>query len=130
LIATRRVDNLFFCTLQDGQEIAARTVIAACGSWNGKSVFNMPPGDGGPSALFAFKGHFRGSALPQGLMPLLGFPGGYGGMVHTDEGRVSLSCCIRRDTLAKVRLRYGGRAADAVLAHIAATTLGVPPALA
>ena len=32
-------------------------------------------------------------------MPLLAFPGGYGGMVNTDGGRVSLSCCIRRDTL-------------------------------
>jgi flavin-dependent dehydrogenase len=127
--ATRRVDNLSICTLEDGQEIVARTVIAASGSWNGKGAFNMPPGDGSPSALFAFKGHFRGGALPQGLMPLLGFPGGYGGMVHTDEGRVSLSCCIRRDTLAKVRLRYGGKAADAVLAHITATTRGVAQAL-
>ena len=32
-------------------------------------------------------------------MPLLVFPGGYGGMVHSDDGRVSISCCIRRDTL-------------------------------
>ena len=27
-------------------------------------------------------------------MPLMVFPGGYGGMVHSDHGRVSLSCCI------------------------------------
>ena len=30
-------------------------------------------------------------------------PGGYGGMVHSDHGRVSLSCCVRRDQLDACR---------------------------
>ena len=63
-------------------------------------------------------------------MPLLAFPGGYGGMVHTDGGRVSLSCCIRRDGLE--RCRRSGRdveAGEAVLAHIASSCRGVALAL-
>jgi flavin-dependent dehydrogenase len=63
------------------------------------------------------------------LMPLLAFPGGYGGLVQSDGGRVSLSCCIRRDALAAVRDRHGGRAGEAVLAHILANTLGAKLAL-
>ena len=117
------------CTLEDGLEIAARTVIAACGSWNAKGIFAVPHSADAPSDLFAFKGHFIGGALPPGLMPLLAFPGGYGGMVMSDGGRLSLSCCIRRDVLAQARQRHGGKAAEAVLAHIRATTMGVDQAL-
>lgn len=117
------------CTLQDGQEIAARVVIAACGSWNAKGIFAVPVRADAPSDLFAFKAHFRGDALPPGLMPLLAFPGGYGGMVQSDGGRLSLSCCMRRDVLAAARQRHGGKAAEAVLAHIRATTQGVETVL-
>ena len=52
-------------------------------------------------------------------MPLLVFPGGYGGMVLADHGRLSLSCCIRRDTLAGIRAAYAtASAAEAVHRHI------------
>ncbi len=63
-------------------------------------------------------------------MPLLAFPGGYGGLVMSDSGHTSLSCCIRRDVLAQARTRHGGKAAQAVIAHIRATTRGVDEALA
>jgi flavin-dependent dehydrogenase len=64
-------------------------------------------------------------------MPLLAFPGGYGGMVHTDGGRVSLSCCIRRDQLERCRqLSPDVRAGEAVLSHIVASCKGVSLALA
>ena len=51
-------------------------------------------------------------------MPLVLFPGGYGGMVHSDAGRVSFSCCIRRDAL-RARGAFARRlpAGEAVLAH-------------
>jgi flavin-dependent dehydrogenase len=62
-------------------------------------------------------------------MPLLAFPGGYGGLVHSDSGRTSLSCCIRRDALGRARQRHGGRAGEAVLAHILETTRGARLAL-
>ncbi len=115
--------------LDDGREIAASAVIAACGSWNPKGIFAMGRREAGPSDLFAFKAHFKDSGLPAGLMPLLAFPGGYGGLVHSDAGRTSLSCCIRRDAMAKARARHGGKAAEAVLAHIMETTRGVHEAL-
>jgi flavin-dependent dehydrogenase len=117
------------CVLEDGREIAARIVIAACGSWSAKGVFAVPEGKVAASDLFAFKAHFQNSRLPPGLMPLLAFPGGYGGLVQSDAGRTSLSCCIRRDALERARVRHGGKAAGAVLAHILETTKGVRLAL-
>ena len=58
-------------------------------------------------------------------MPLLIFPGGYGGMVSADHGRLSLSCCIRRDTLAAIRAgKAGASAAEAVHRHILETCRG------
>ncbi len=41
--AVTRQDDGFVCDLDDGRRIAARTVIAACGSWNTKGVFAVPP---------------------------------------------------------------------------------------
>jgi len=127
--AVERQDGAFFCELDDGRKLAARIVIAACGSWNTKGIFALPSPRLRSSDLFAFKAHFINGRLPPGLMPLLAFPGGYGGMVESDGGRLSLSCCIRRDALAKVRRRHGGKAADAVLAHILETTWGARLAL-
>jgi flavin-dependent dehydrogenase len=120
----RRRDGHVCCLEMNGAslEIAAPIVIAAAGSWRMKPPFAVeaPPR---PSDLLAFKAHFHGGSLPPGLMPLLGFPGGYGGLVASDGGRLSLSCCIRRDILAAVR-RPGERAGEAVLHHIRATTRG------
>jgi len=125
---TRQPDG-YLCTLEDGRELAARIAVAACGSWNPRGVFAVPATAPKPSDLFAFKAHFTRSALPAGLMPLLAFPGGYGGLVQTDAGRTSLSCCIRRDALTRARQRFGGKAAGAVLAHILETTKGARLAL-
>jgi flavin-dependent dehydrogenase len=68
--------------------------------------------------LLAFKAHFQNSALSPGLMPLLSFQDGYGGMAHCDGGRVSLSCCLRRDRLESLARAEGVPAGAAVLAHI------------
>ncbi len=112
--------------------LCARVIIAAHGSWEqGRLPTHIPVATARTSDLFAFKAHFVDCGLPAGLMPLLAFEGGYGGMVHTDGGRVSLSCCIRRDTLARCRRRWPqGKAADAVIAHIRAACRGVDVALA
>jgi len=112
--------------------LQARIIIAAHGSWEGGPLptqdLRRPPRR---SDLFGFKAHFMGSPLPHDLMPLLAFPGGYGGMVHTDAGRVSLSCCIRRDQLERCRRRApDARAGEAVLLHIASSCKGVSLALA
>lgn len=63
-------------------------------------------------------------------MPALIFPGGYGGMVHSDRGRVTLSCCIRRHVLQQIRHEMPQAAAgEALLAHIFAHCRGVREAL-
>jgi flavin-dependent dehydrogenase len=119
-LTLRRVDTI--------DEIDARVVAAACGSWNTRGPFAATT-SARPSDLFAFKAHFRGAQLAAGVMPLLAFPGGYGGMVHTDGGRVSLSCCIRRDALRRARDMHPGKAGEAVICHIRASTEGVRRAL-
>jgi flavin-dependent dehydrogenase len=116
---------------QESVGLQTRIVIAAHGSWEPgqlpTQIAAAPPRAGD---LFAFKAHFLNCSLPAGLMPLLAFPGGYGGMVHSDGGRVSLSCCIRRDFLARCRHeRPKTKAADAVIAHIRAACRGVDAAL-
>lgn len=131
------IDGGYECTIEDrdrGQTCAlhSRLIIAAHGSWESGPMptqdLRRPPL---ASDLFGFKAHFRGSALPPDLMPLLAFPGGYGGMVHTDGGRVSLSCCIRRDRLEQCRQRWPReKAGAAVLAHIESSCAGVAQALA
>lgn len=51
-------------------------------------------------------------------------------MVHSDSGRVSLSCCIRRDQLEKARRELGdAKAGKAVLAHILKYCRGAREAL-
>jgi flavin-dependent dehydrogenase len=112
-------------------ELRARLVIAAHGSWDAGGLPTQPGrATPRPSDLFGFKAHFRGSDLPLGLMPLVVFPGGYGGMVHCDGGRVSLSCCVRRDRLEALRACGEGNAAEAVLDHIQDSCQGVRRALA
>jgi flavin-dependent dehydrogenase len=83
------------------------------------------------SDLFAFKGNFRGARLDADLLPVLSFPGGYGGMVMAAEGELTLACCIRRDALQAIRAKSPGeRAAHAVQRHLQASCRGVRLALA
>jgi flavin-dependent dehydrogenase len=129
----RREGDHYICEIAaDGntERLNGRIVILANGSWERGPI---------PAAVLAhrssdllgFKAHFKNSSLPDDLMPLLAFPGGYGGMVHTDGGRVSLSTCVRRDQLKLCRERAPGRSAgEAVLQHIEASCRGVREALA
>ncbi|MBL8908220.1 MAG: FAD-dependent monooxygenase, partial [Rhizobiales bacterium] len=132
-VALERVDEDWRCALasQDGtQTLCARRIILATGSWQRSPLFDpsaMPHRD---ADLFGFKAHFTNSTLPDGLMPLLVFPGGYGGMVHSDSGRVSISLCIRRDALRGLRVTYPGHAGEAVIAHAMQSCRAVARALA
>jgi flavin-dependent dehydrogenase len=131
VIALRAQADGHILTLQcvdTAVEICARIVIAACGSWNTKGCFAVTA-PSRPSDLFAFKAHFHAAELAAGVMPLLAFPGGYGGLVQSDGGRVTLSCCIRRDALRRVRDIHGGKAGEAVFSHILASTAGARCAL-
>jgi menaquinone-9 beta-reductase len=116
----------------DVRTVRSPVVIMAHGSWEPGSLPTQSVRQvRGPSDLFAFKAHFKNAQLPSGLMPLLAFPGGYGGMVHTDGHRLSLSCCIRRKFLDGCRrTRPHQSAAEAVLEHIRSSCRGVREALA
>jgi len=131
--ALRRTESGYVCTIssqQDVRELASSVIIAAHGSWQSGPLPTQRFYAHKPFDLLAFKAHFRGCELPADLMPLLAFPGGYGGMVHSDGGRVSLSCCIRRDTLHECRERWAEpRAAGAVLRHIRSACAGVDDVL-
>lgn len=123
----QRDAGLFTCTLTSNNEmkqISARVVIMANGSWE-KGLEPSPIYLHKPTDLLAFKAHFKDTELAPDLMPLLAFPGGYGGLVHSDSGRITLSCCIRRDTLQKARLQHPGlQAGEVVLKHIRTACLG------
>lgn len=122
----RRDGETFWCRAHaDGgawTELQTPVVIAAHGSWDAGALPTQARKRGArPDDLLGFKAHFRAAALDSGLMPLLAFPGGYGGLVHTDAGRVSLSCCVRRERLQALRDDTAGRAAgDVVFEHILA----------
>jgi flavin-dependent dehydrogenase len=114
----RREGDGFVARMSAGgrhEDIRARHVVAANGSWERGPL--TPRLARRESDLLGFKARFSGARLPEGLMPLLLFPGGYGGLVHTDAGEVSFSCCIRRDALADCRARRGGAAGEALIAH-------------
>lgn len=82
------------------------------------------------SDLFGFKASFYQSALPRGLLPVLGFRGGYGGMVVAEDDRLTLACCIRRDTLRDCRARIPGAPAGvAITQHLHDSCRGVREAL-
>lgn len=113
------------------RNLIAPLVIAAHGSWE-RGVMptqaSHPPAGAGD--LFGFKAHFEHAGLDDDLMPLLSFPGGYGGMVNSDAGRLSLSFCIRRDALALCRrLTPSSSAGNAALTHIQASCRGVAQTL-
>ncbi len=109
----------------------APVAIAAHGSWetlpSARARRRRPhlPGD-----LFAFKANFRNAALAPGLLPVLAFKGGYGGMVVAGDGVTTLACCIRRDELDAFRRQWPSlRAGDAVQALLSQECIGVRDAL-
>jgi flavin-dependent dehydrogenase len=132
-VGLRRTGSDTICAVaaeKKSDELTAPIVIAAHGSWEIGPLPTQSAASHKPSDLLGFKAHFTGGDLPADLMPLLAFPGGYGGMVHTDGGRVSLSCCIRRDTLNRRRSEWNKpRAAEAVLRHVQSSCAGVRHAL-
>lgn len=117
--------DVFTCTVRhhldfSREELRASAVIAAHGSWEpGNLPTQLPRRAATGRDLLGFKAHFRAVGLASDLMPLLAFPGGYGGMVHSNRGRLSLSCCIERRWLDRCRReRPAASAGETVLAHI------------
>ena len=132
-ISLTRHAEAWTCIIENGdatRELTAPIVIAATGSWERSPAWDPTVIPHRDDDLLGFKAHFTKSSLADDLMPLLVFPGGYGGMVHSDAGRVSLSCCIRRDVLRHCRELWPGKAGDAVIEHIRKNARGVRQALA
>ncbi|HEX3097034.1 MAG TPA: FAD-dependent oxidoreductase [Usitatibacter sp.] len=134
-LALRRVGRWQAVAAEDDEgprELYAPIVVAAHGSWEpGRLPTQLARPARSPGDLLGFKARFRGGRLADGLMPLVLFPGGYGGLVESDDGCVSFSCCIRRDALFRVRAaRRGTPAGDAVLAHASASARALREALA
>ncbi|WMS41986.1 FAD-dependent monooxygenase [Acuticoccus sp. MNP-M23] len=117
-------------TLEGGtRTLHAPVVIAAHGTWEPGALPTHLPKTHAQSDFLGFKAHFNGGNLPADVMTMLTFPGGYGGLVWADGGRLSLSCCINRRTLGTVRERHGGTAAEAVLQHLIVSMDGLRDAL-
>jgi menaquinone-9 beta-reductase len=105
-------------------------VVDAHGSWetgpeDGTRLTSRMPRLG--SDLFGFKASFANATLPQGLLPVLSFPGGYGGLVVAEDRRLTLAGCIRRDTLAGWRGHHlpGTSAGAAFELYLRASCRGV-----
>lgn len=107
------------------RELTSPILIVASGSWGQEYKRPHQPGD-----LLAFKAQFTDTRLEPGLLPVLAFRGGYGGMVVSDTGITTVACCIRRDQLGRCRTQAAGQAAgDAVEAYLKASCSLVSQAL-
>jgi 2-polyprenyl-6-methoxyphenol hydroxylase-like FAD-dependent oxidoreductase len=111
-----RVAGSHRCTTVDStgraQSIEADMLIDAHGSWQpGPLAGTARPRRSRASDLFAFKANFSSARLADGVLPVLAFAGGYGGMVLGDHGLLTLACCIRRDRLHRWREQHRGVAA-------------------
>jgi flavin-dependent dehydrogenase len=109
--------------------LRSAVAIDAHGSWEAlPSERAHRPGRG--ADLLAFKANFTGASLGTGLLPLLSFVGGYGGMVIADQGLLTLACCVRRNQLEALRRQSPGlTAGDAVEAMLRRQCAGVRVAL-
>jgi flavin-dependent dehydrogenase len=114
------VEGSHRCTVVDqagcARLIEAKFLIDAHGSWQqGPLADQARPRRTRASDLFAFKANFSSANLAGGVLPVLAFAGGYGGMVQGDHGLLTLACCIRRDRLHGWRKQHRAvTAGDAV----------------
>ena len=117
-----QADGLQHCMIIDSNhsehEIVAPILIAAHGSWQSGPIADAQVQRPKRAAdLFAFKANFSSAQLAQGVLPVLAFRGGYGGMVQGDHGLLTLAGCIRRDRLRRWRAEHASATAgDAVQA--------------
>jgi flavin-dependent dehydrogenase len=110
--------------------LSAPVLIAAHGSWDVRVTENRARHRPNAGDLFAFKANFHDTNLVRGLLPVLAFDGGYGGLVVADKGVTTLACCIRRDRLTALRRQSPGhRAGETVEAYLRRSCTGVERAL-
>jgi 2-polyprenyl-6-methoxyphenol hydroxylase-like FAD-dependent oxidoreductase len=113
-------DAVTTCTLQAPETrttmtLHSRVLIAANGSWEALPSERAAYVNRRASDLLAFKANFDGANLSAGLLPVLSFAGGYGGMVVADDGLTTVACCVRRDRLQAARRAAPGQTAGDVV---------------
>jgi flavin-dependent dehydrogenase len=126
-VALRRSNDGFVCDIKsrNPNRLEGRLAIVANGSWE-QTFMPQRLRAHKPTDMLAFKAHFTGCDLATDLMPLLVFRGGYGGLVNSDGGRVTLSYCIRRDALVRCRREFRtSSAGEAVLRHLERSSQGL-----
>jgi flavin-dependent dehydrogenase len=105
--------------------LRAPVVIAAHGSWEPmRSPGPMHRKPRSVSDLIAFKANFRNASLDEGLLPVLSFEGGYGGMVVAGGGLTTIACCVRRDRLEAARSQRPGLRAGEVIEALLISEIG------
>jgi flavin-dependent dehydrogenase len=137
-VDVRRRDGLHVCRLvsqspgaREEAALHAAVLIDAHGSWErAPSAHARERRAPAASDLFAFKANYASARLPRGLLPVLAFDGGYGGMVVADDDQLTLACCVRRDRLRGWRSSVPGETAgEAVEALLLESCSGVRDAL-
>ena len=76
-------------------ESSAALVVAAHGSWEPLPWGARNAASSAGRATCSLSRPTSGAAIDAGLLPVLAFAGGYGGMVVADDGIATLACCIR-----------------------------------
>jgi menaquinone-9 beta-reductase len=110
-------------------QLCAPVLIMANGSWEGDPA-GVRCAAKRSSDLFAFKANFSGSQLAPGVLPVISFAGGYGGLVIADNGQLTLAGCIRRDALKACRAAAPGQTAgEAFEQYLCTTTAALRDAL-
>ena len=109
----------------DCRVLRASVLIMANGSWEREPGVARPPARRGHD-LFAFKATFSRSRLQPGVLPVISFEGGYGGLVIAEHGRLILAGCIRRDVLKACRAPGAARTAgEAFEFHLRRSTVAL-----
>ena len=125
-------DGAHVCTLAtnragESARVAATVLVDAHGSWEPSPFAGKRARTESVAAdLFAFKANFVRADIEPGLLPVLAFDGGYGGMVLGDGGQLTIACCVRRDALRDTRAGApGDSAGTAVEALLRRSCAGV-----
>jgi flavin-dependent dehydrogenase len=134
-VEVERRDGWHTCIVASGADaergalLHSRVVVDAHGSWEtgfGSRAARPAPR---PRDLLAFKANFADARLEPGLLPVLAFDGGYGGMVVADDNKLTIACCIRRDRLRAARAAAPGVGAGEAVERLLACCAGVRSAL-
>ena len=124
VVDVERRDGAHACTLAtnragESTTVAATVLVDAHGSWEPSPLAGARErAQSRGSDLFAFKANFLRADIETGLLPVLAFDGGYGGMVLGDGGQLTIACCVRREALRAARAGASSESAGAAVEEL------------